>query len=131
MDACFIFINTFTLFGGLQRLLSCRSAGRYEVDGYVYSADEEPKILMTGKWNESMSYQPCDVEGEPLPGTELKEVNFRCLVVSSLTRLRFHSHVFVLFGMLNIPSCCIVECCFSFFLLEQLHVFLLTKGKAA
>ncbi|KAG4145404.1 hypothetical protein ERO13_D05G095160v2 [Gossypium hirsutum] len=34
-------------------------AGRYEVDGYVYNAAEEPKILMTGKWNESMSYQPC------------------------------------------------------------------------
>lgn len=48
-------------------------AGRYEVDGYVYSTDEEPKMLMTGKWNESMSYQPCDKEGEPLPGTELKE----------------------------------------------------------
>ena len=29
---------------------------------------------MTGKWNESMSYQPCDLDGEPLPGTELKEV---------------------------------------------------------
>ena len=51
-------------------------AGRYEVDGYVYNAAEEPKILMTGKWNESMSYQPCDMEGEPLSGTELKEVNF-------------------------------------------------------
>ncbi|KAE8656806.1 Oxysterol-binding protein-related protein 3C [Hibiscus syriacus] len=49
-------------------------AGRYEVDGYVYNASEEPKILMTGKWNESMSYQPCDMEGEPLQGTELKEV---------------------------------------------------------
>ncbi|KAG9454663.1 hypothetical protein H6P81_007567 [Aristolochia fimbriata] len=49
-------------------------AGRYEVDGYVYNANEEPKILMTGKWNESMSYQPCDLEGEPLAGTELKEV---------------------------------------------------------
>ncbi|KAI3989565.1 hypothetical protein MKX01_035648 [Papaver californicum] len=49
-------------------------AGRYEVDGYVYNAAEEPKILMTGKWNQSMSYQPCDMEGEPLPGTELKEV---------------------------------------------------------
>lgn len=49
-------------------------AGRYEVDGYVYNASEEPKILMTGKWNESMSYQPCDMEGEPLPGTDLKEV---------------------------------------------------------
>ncbi|KAB2606929.1 oxysterol-binding protein-related protein 3C-like [Pyrus ussuriensis x Pyrus communis] len=49
-------------------------AGRYEVDGYVYNAAEEPQILMTGKWNESMSYQPCDLEGEPLPGTELKEV---------------------------------------------------------
>ncbi|KAG6583420.1 Oxysterol-binding protein-related protein 3C [Cucurbita argyrosperma subsp. argyrosperma] len=49
-------------------------AGRYEVDGYVYNTAEEPKILMTGKWNESMSYQPCDMEGEPLPNTELKEV---------------------------------------------------------
>ncbi|ONK76924.1 uncharacterized protein A4U43_C02F1300 [Asparagus officinalis] len=49
-------------------------AGRYEVDGYVYNSEEEPKMLMTGKWNESMSYQPCDMEGEPLPGTELKEV---------------------------------------------------------
>lgn len=48
-------------------------AGRYEVDGYVYNASEEPKILMTGKWNETMSYQPCDAEGEPLPGTDLKE----------------------------------------------------------
>ncbi|KAI3800869.1 hypothetical protein L1987_28968 [Smallanthus sonchifolius] len=49
-------------------------AGRYEVDGYVYNAAEEPKILMTGKWNTSMSYQPCDLDGEPLPGTDLKEV---------------------------------------------------------
>ncbi|KAL9322886.1 hypothetical protein ACSQ67_010939 [Phaseolus vulgaris] len=49
-------------------------AGRYEVDGYVYNSAEEPKILMTGKWNESMSYQPCDLEGEPLPDTELLEV---------------------------------------------------------
>ncbi|CAA0842857.1 Oxysterol-binding protein-related protein 3B [Striga hermonthica] len=49
-------------------------AGRYEVDGYVYNADEEPKFLMTGKWNEFMSYQPCDSEGEPLPGSKLEEV---------------------------------------------------------
>ncbi|KAL3850661.1 hypothetical protein ACJIZ3_012543 [Penstemon smallii] len=49
-------------------------ANRYEVDGYVYNANEEPKILMTGKWNEFMSYQPCDLEGEPLPGSEMEEV---------------------------------------------------------
>lgn len=49
-------------------------AGRYEVDGYVYNSSEEPKILITGKWNEALSYQVCDPEGEPLPGTELKEV---------------------------------------------------------
>jgi len=48
--------------------------GRYEVDGYVYNKDEEPKIRVTGKWNTSRSYQPCDAEGEPLEGTELKEV---------------------------------------------------------
>lgn len=61
-------------------MLSCR-AGRYEVDGYVYDANEEPKVLMTGKWNESLSYQQCDVEGEPLPGTELKEVHILEIVI--------------------------------------------------
>ncbi|KAF9611784.1 hypothetical protein IFM89_035769 [Coptis chinensis] len=50
-------------------------ANRYEVDGYVYNASEEPKILITGKWNESLSCQPCDKEGEPIPGSELKEVS--------------------------------------------------------
>ncbi|KAI3874020.1 hypothetical protein MKX03_029170 [Papaver bracteatum] len=50
------------------------SGARFEVDGYVYNAANEPKILMTGKWTKSMSYQPCDVEGKPLPGTELKEI---------------------------------------------------------
>lgn len=48
--------------------------GRYEVDGYVYDKDENPKVLITGKWNTSLSCQPCDAEGEPLEGTELKEV---------------------------------------------------------
>ncbi|KAI3996303.1 hypothetical protein MKX01_026771 [Papaver californicum] len=53
----------------------CFSTGRpSEVDGYVYNAAKEPKIHMTGKWNSSMSYQPCDIKGEPLVGTELKEV---------------------------------------------------------
>lgn len=51
----------------------CR-AGRYEVDGYVYNSADEPKILITGKWNEALSYQVCDSEGEPLSGVELKEV---------------------------------------------------------
>eukprot|EP00475_Leptophrys_vorax_P039165 TRINITY_DN7022_c0_g1_i1.p1 TRINITY_DN7022_c0_g1~~TRINITY_DN7022_c0_g1_i1.p1 ORF type:complete len:456 (+),score=66.76 TRINITY_DN7022_c0_g1_i1:85-1368(+) len=49
-------------------------AGRYEVDGYVYDPSEEPKMLITGKWNEFLSCQPCDVEGEPLPGSTLTEV---------------------------------------------------------
>ncbi|WJX83977.1 glutathionyl-hydroquinone reductase [Trifolium repens] len=43
------------------------------VDGYVYNSSEEPNILMTGKWNQSKNFQPCDSEGEPLPNTELKE----------------------------------------------------------
>lgn len=49
-------------------------AGRFEVDGYVYNAAEEPTMLITGKWSESLSCQPCDGEGEPLPGTSLTEV---------------------------------------------------------
>lgn len=47
---------------------------RGQVDGYVYNASKEPKILMTGKWTKSLSYQPCDKEGKPLAETELKEV---------------------------------------------------------
>ena len=31
-------------------------------------------MLMTGNWTKSMNCQPCDVEGEPIDGTELKEV---------------------------------------------------------
>ena len=50
------------------------------MDGYVYNASDEPKILITGKWDESMNYQPCDMEGEPLPGTELKEVGYMILL---------------------------------------------------
>ncbi|KAI3846475.1 hypothetical protein MKX03_034956 [Papaver bracteatum] len=49
-------------------------ACRYEVNGYVYNAAKEPKMLMTGKWNKSMSYQPCDMHGVHLPGIQLKEV---------------------------------------------------------
>jgi len=33
----------------LQEAANAGRAGRYEVDGYVYSAEEEPKMLMTGK----------------------------------------------------------------------------------
>ena len=70
--------------------ISCRK-GRYEVDGYVYNKDEEPKIMITGKWNTSLSYQPCDVEGEPIEGTELTEVSdlFLCISSSVLNRI-FH-----------------------------------------
>ncbi|KAI3924083.1 hypothetical protein MKW92_045283 [Papaver armeniacum] len=50
------------------------SGGSFKVDGCVYNAAREPKILMTGKWTKSMSYQPCGKEGKPLPGTELKEI---------------------------------------------------------
>ncbi|KAI3839921.1 hypothetical protein MKX03_025186 [Papaver bracteatum] len=50
------------------------SGARFKVDGYVYNAAKEPKIFMTGKWTKSMSYQPCDKKGKPLPGTELKEI---------------------------------------------------------
>jgi hypothetical protein len=69
---------------------------------YVYSKDKEPQLMVTGKWSTSMSYQPhCDVEGEPLPGTELKEV------LSSLSlKFAFLTFIFVafLFGLLRTGS---------------------------
>lgn len=86
-----MFINhvvvTYFASGDKFKVVFCYRAGRYEVDGYVYNAAEEPKMLMTGKWNESMNYQPCDMEGEPLPGTELKEVLivYLCRIFLSVT----------------------------------------------
>ncbi|KAD0079196.1 hypothetical protein E3N88_44814 [Mikania micrantha] len=38
----------------------------------MYILLEEPKILMTGKWNTSMSYQPCDWMGSPFQELTLK-----------------------------------------------------------
>lgn len=77
-------------FPNVKVLCTCR-AGRYEVDGYVYNAADEPKILMTGKLNEALSYQVCDLEGEPLPGTEMKEVG--CLIF--VTFIPFFVFLFV------------------------------------
>ncbi|KAG0607356.1 hypothetical protein M758_8G021900 [Ceratodon purpureus] len=48
--------------------------GRNDIDGYVYNKEGESKLLMTGNWSKSMSCQPCDFEGEPIDGTELKEI---------------------------------------------------------
>ena len=70
------------------------------MDGYVYNTDEEPKLLITGKWNTSMSYQPCDLEGEPLPGTELKQVRtsssrsfvFTLFLVSAFLSFKLGDH---------------------------------------
>ena len=72
------------------------------MDGYVYNTDEEPKLLITGKWNTSMSYQPCDLEGEPLPGTELKQVStsssrsfvFTLFLVSAFLSFKLGDHFF-------------------------------------
>ena len=64
------------------------------------SAAEEPKVLMTGKWNESLSYQLCDVEGEPLPGTELKEVilvDF-ALVISNYPYIKWPLDIVLMVG---------------------------------
>jgi hypothetical protein len=45
-----------------------------------------------------MSYQPCDVEGEPLPGTELKEVfsslSLKSAHLTSLILVAFHFGLF-------------------------------------
>lgn len=71
--------------------LSCRKV-RYEVDGYVYNKNEEPKFIVSGNWNKSMSYQPCDAEGEPTAGTDLKEVretlNPSFTLISECSRLQ-------------------------------------------
>mmetsp|Transcript_23605 Transcript_23605/g.39595 ORF Transcript_23605/g.39595 Transcript_23605/m.39595 type:complete len:450 (-) Transcript_23605:347-1696(-) len=41
------------------------SAGRFMVQGAVYSPDDEPKLAIRGKWNDSLSYLACDAEGFP------------------------------------------------------------------
>jgi hypothetical protein len=44
------------------------SAGRFTVQGAVYSPDDEPKLAIRGKWNDSLSYLACDAEGLPMDG---------------------------------------------------------------
>ncbi|KAK5846735.1 hypothetical protein PVK06_003032 [Gossypium arboreum] len=60
------------------------SAGLAENEHFTYDITSKLKTKFLGnslevypvgrKWNESTSYQPCDTEGEPHQGTELKEV---------------------------------------------------------
>ena len=84
------------------------------MDGYVYDAEEEPKFLMTGKCNEFMSYQPCDSEGEPTPGTELKEVGSLFISPSPLILIGYYAKLihfsgehkcFILFRWLGVEGC--------------------------
>ncbi|XP_024403561.1 oxysterol-binding protein-related protein 3A [Physcomitrium patens] len=48
--------------------------GRNDIDGFVYSKDGQPKMIMTGNWAKSMSYQPCNADGEPVERAQLKEI---------------------------------------------------------
>lgn len=91
----------YILYPTQKAFMFCR-AGRYEVDGYVYNAAEEPKILITGKWNEALNYQVCDPEGEPLPGSEMKEVSsFRLFAnhinISCLMKVLLYTNTTVLY----------------------------------
>mmetsp|Transcript_33884 Transcript_33884/g.74115 ORF Transcript_33884/g.74115 Transcript_33884/m.74115 type:complete len:452 (-) Transcript_33884:116-1471(-) len=43
-------------------------AGRFTVAGTAFSSDGEPKLAITGMWNERLCYSPCDAEGAPLNG---------------------------------------------------------------
>ena len=49
-------------------------AGRYEVDGFAAEADGTKKLRVYGKWNEFMSFEPVDAEGEVLPDSEATDM---------------------------------------------------------
>ena len=49
-------------------------AGRYEVDGFATDADGTKKLRVYGKWNEFMSFEPVDAEGEVLPDSEATDM---------------------------------------------------------
>lgn len=63
--------------------------GRNDIDGFVYSKDGQPKMIMTGNWAKSMSYQPCNADGEPVERAQLKEVGVS-MSPASLCSPNFH-----------------------------------------
>ncbi|CAK0751111.1 hypothetical protein CVIRNUC_002043 [Coccomyxa viridis] len=46
------------------------SDGRYQVSGHVYTEEGKKVLALSGAWNGHLDMQPCDAEGDPLPGSQ-------------------------------------------------------------
>ena len=41
-----------------------------QVSGHVYTEEGKKVLALSGAWNGHLNMQPCDEEGDPLPGSQ-------------------------------------------------------------
>ncbi|CAL5227744.1 g10760 [Coccomyxa viridis] len=46
------------------------SDGRYQVSGHIYTEEGKKVLALAGAWNSHLDMQPCDEDGDPLPGSK-------------------------------------------------------------
>ena len=47
-----------------------RALRRVQVSGHVYTEEGKKVLALSGAWNGHLDMQPCDAEGDPLPGSQ-------------------------------------------------------------
>ena len=54
-----------------------------QVSGHVYTEEGKKVLALSGAWNGHLDMQPCDGEGEPLPGSQTTRLWQACLCAMS------------------------------------------------
>ena len=52
---------------------------RVQVSGHVYTEEGKKVLALSGAWNDHLDMQPCDAEGDPLPGSQTTRLWQACL----------------------------------------------------
>ena len=56
-----------------------RALWRLQVSGHVYTEEGKKVLALSGAWNGHLDMQPCDAEGDPLPGSQTTRLWQACL----------------------------------------------------
>ena len=62
-----------------------------QVSGHVYTEEGKKVLALSGAWNGHLDMQPCDAEGDPLPGSQTTRLWQACLSAFPAV-LRVHVH---------------------------------------
>ena len=47
---------------------------RLQVSGHIYTEEGKKVLALSGAWNSHLDMQPCNEEGDPLPGSETTQL---------------------------------------------------------